>query len=172
MDVVEAIRTVRVVRRYRDEPITLDALRALVDAGRHAGSSKNQQRWAFVIVRDRASLQRLGDAGPYAGHVPSAAAVIALVTPTPKPGQPQSVMWDLGRAAQNIVLAAWAAGIGSCPVTVYEQAVVREAVGIPDDRHCEYLVALGYPEDPTDLTRPPRSGGRLALGEVLREERW
>jgi nitroreductase len=172
MDVVMAIGTVRVVRRYRDEAIAPEVLRDLVDAGRHAGSSKNQQRWQFVVVRDRTSLQRLGKAGPYAGHVPSAAAAIALVTPAPRAGDPHSVMWDLGRAAQNIVLAAWAAGIGSCPVTVYQQAVVREALGLPDDRHCEYLLTLGYPEDPTDLTRPPRSGGRLALGEVLHEERW
>jgi nitroreductase len=172
MDVVEAIRVVRVVRRYRPDPISPESLRALVDSARHAGSSKNLQRWGFVVVRDRATLERLGKAGPYAGHVPSAAAVIALVTPAPQPGDPHSIMWDLGRAAQNLVLAAWAAGIGSCPVTVYEQAVVREALGLPDDRHCEYLVALGYPEDPTDLTRPPRSGGRLALGEVLHEERW
>ena len=82
------------------------------------------------------------------GHVPRAAAVIALITPAMRPGDPLSVMWDSGRAAQNMVLAAWALGIGSCPVTVYEQALIHDILGLPEDRHCEYLLALGHPAEP------------------------
>ena len=172
VDILDAIDGLRVVRTYRPDPLEPGALRRIVDAGRHAGSSKNLQRWAFVTVTDRATIARLAGVGPYTRHVPGAAAVIAIVTPTLKPGDPLSVIWDSGRAAQNMVLAAWALGIGSCPVTVYEQALVREVLGLPDDRHCEYLLALGYPADPDDLVRAPRAGGRLSLDDVLHEERW
>ena len=85
---------------------------------------------------------------------------------------PRSVMWDLGRAAQNMVLAAWAMGIGSCPVTVYEQPLVHDILGLPEDRHCEFLLARGLPPDPGDLSRPPRAGGRLSLADIVHEERW
>jgi nitroreductase len=172
VDILDAIAGLRVVRRYRPEPVAPDRLRAIVDAGRHAGSSKNLQRWAFVTVTQRGTLQRLSTVGPWAGHLADAPAAIALVTPVPGPGVPHSVMWDLGRAAQNMVLAAWAMGIGSCPVTVYEQPMVREILGLPEDRHCEYLLGLGLPADPSDLTRAPRAGGRVSLDEIVHEERW
>jgi nitroreductase len=145
----------------------------IVDAGRRAGSSKNLQRWAFVLVRDRDRLAELAKAGPWAGHIGRAAAAIALVTPDPKgPDQPLSLMWDLGRAAQNMVLAAWDLGIGSAPATVYEHDLVSALLKLPDDHHCEYVLSLGYPADESELKAPKRAGGRLTLGEVLHEEFW
>jgi nitroreductase len=173
MDILEAIRHLRVVRDYDDRPIEAQVLRTIVDAGRHTGSSKNLQRWDFIVVTDRSTIRDLGAVGRYAGHLPSAAAVIALVTPDPEvPRAPLSIAWDLGRAAQDIVLAAWSLGVGSCPVTVYDHDLARGLLGYPPDYRCAYLVTLGYPRDPSDLTRPPRPGGRKTLAEVLHLERW
>jgi len=172
VETLDTIAGLRVVRRYRPDPIDTDDLRQIVDAGRHAGSSRNLQRWAFVTVTSGPTLERLATVGPYAGHLADAPAAIALVTPTIRPGDPYSVMWDLGRAAQNMVLAAWELGIGSCPVTVYEQPLIHEILALPEDRHCEYLLGLGYPADPTDLSRPPRAGGRLPMDDILHDERW
>lgn len=173
METLEAIRLVRVIRSYADRPIPSEVLTAIVDAGRHAGSSKNLQRWDFIVVTEHATLERLGAVGRYAGHVPHAAAAIALVVPDPQaPGAPLSVAWDLGRAAQNILLAAWALKVGSCPVTVHAEPLAREILGYPEDYRCPYLITLGYPADETDLERPPRSGGRKPLGSVLHRERW
>jgi nitroreductase len=172
METLDAIAGLRVVRRYASVPLDPAALRQIADAGRHAGSSKNLQRWAFVTVTERPTLERLATVGPWAGHLAGAAAAIALVTPVMRPGDPLSIMFDIGRAAQNMVLAAWAMGIGSCPVTVYEQASIQGILGLPEDRHCEYVLGLGHPEDPADLTRPPRSGGRLSLDDILHDGRW
>jgi nitroreductase len=169
----EAIRTKRMVRQFADRALDPAAIRTILDSGRHAGSSKNLQRWEFVVVRDRALLQALANVGRYAGHLAGAAVAVALVTPDPfAEGQPQSVMWDLGLAAQNMMLAAWELGIGSCPATVYDQQLTRSLLGYPDDHHCEYLLSFGYPADPTDLTREPRAGGRRALSDVVHEGRW
>ena len=60
----------------------------------------------------------------------------------------------------------------ACPATVYEHDLARRLLGYPDDWHCEYLLSFGYPADATDLTRPPRAGGRRELDEMVREERW
>ncbi len=98
---------------------------------------------------------------------------MALVTPDPRTADsPLSVIWDLGRAAQNMVLAAWALGIGSVPATVYEHDRARQLLGYPESHHCEYLISFGYPADQQTLTRPNRPRGRVALETLVHEERW
>ena len=173
MDTWTAIRTKRMVRRFEDRPIASEHLIRIVDAGRHAGSSKNQQRWDFVVVEDRSMLRRLTEVGPHAGHIGGAAAAIGLITPDPTtPGASLSLVWDAGLAAQNMMLAAWELGVGSCPATVYEQPVAREILSYPGDRWCGYILSFGYPADPGDLTRPPKAGGRRPIDEVLHREHW
>lgn len=173
MEVEEAIGRLRVVRRFSDEPLAEEDVTALLRAGRRAGSSKNLQRWHFIVVRDRELLRALADVGAFAGHLAGANVAIALVTPDPgRADSPYSVLWDLGRAAQNMVLAAWARGIGSAPATVYDQPRCRELLGYPADRHCEYILSFGYPAKPDALTRPLRARGRLPLDEMVSYERW
>ncbi len=80
----DAIRTKRAVRAFADRAIEPDHLDRIVAAGRRAHSSKNQQRWAFVLVQDRERLVAMSRLGPYCGHIAGAAAAIALVTPDPR----------------------------------------------------------------------------------------
>jgi nitroreductase len=75
-------------------------------------------------------------------------------------------------ATANMMLAAWELGVGSCPITVYDADLVREILGYPPDRHCAFLLSLGYPADPSVLTAPPRAGGRKKLDEIVHRERW
>ncbi len=172
MDTIKAIRTVRVIRNYQPRPLTDDEVRAIADAARKTGSSKNVQRWDFITIRDPASLQRLSGVTIYAKHLPSAGAAIALIVDAPDPDHARSVLWDLGRAAQNIVLTAWDMGIGSCPITVQDFDLAASVLGLPADKQCQYIIALGWPADPEDLTRPPRAGGRKGYDEVIHQERW
>ena len=81
-------------------------------------------------------------------------------------------MFDLGQAAENMMLVAWELGIGSVPATVYEQDLVRRLLGYPDDHWCEYILSFGYPADPGELTAPLRPGGRRPLSEMVHRERW
>ena len=173
MDVWPAIRSKRMVRRFDARPLQPEHLTRILDAGRHAASSKNQQRWDFVAVEERARLEALSKCGPYAGHVAGAAAAVALITPDPRPpGASTSLMWDLGLAAENMMLAAWELGVGSCPATVYDQSIAREVLAFPADLFCGYVLSFGYPADPTDLTRPPKAGGRRPLDEIVHRETW
>lgn len=173
MDVWQAVSTKRMVRRFEDRPLEPGHLERILDAGRHAGSSKNLQRWDFIVVEDRSRLRELTAVGPFAGHLAGAAAGIALVVPDPRaPDAPLSVVWDLGLAAQNMMLAAWELGIGSCPATVYDHDLARRLLGYPADRACEYLLSFGYPSRAEDLTRPPKAGGRRSLDEVVHRGTW
>jgi nitroreductase len=173
MDTWTAIRTKRMIRTFEARPLGPDHLEQILDAGRHAGSSKNLQRWDFIVIDDRDHLRALAAVGPYASHLAGAAVAVALVTPDPSaPGAALSILWDLGLAAQNMMLAAWELGIGSCPATVYEPALARELLGYPEDRACEYILSFGYPADPGELTRPPRPGGRRPLAALIHLDRW
>ncbi|TME11007.1 MAG: nitroreductase [Chloroflexi bacterium] len=173
MDAWTAIRTKRMVRRFEARPLDPEHLAQILDAGRHAASSKNQQRWDFVAVEDRARLRALSKCGPFAGHIADAAAAVALVTPDPRPpGASASLIWDLGLAAENMMIAAWELGVGSCPATVYDQSIARDVLMFPEDRFCGYVLSFGYPADPGDLTRPLKAGGRRPLDDVVHRETW
>ena len=173
MDVWTAISTKRAIREFADRPLAPEHLQRILDAGRLAGSSKNLQRWEFIVCRDREHLMELAVVGPYAGHLAGAAVAIALVTPNPAAADaPLSVMFDLGQAAENMMLVAWELGIGSVPATVYDHDRARRLLGYPPDRHCEYLLSFGYSADDARMTAPRRAGGRRPLEEIVHEERW
>ena len=168
-----AIAAKRAIRRFTPEPLVPEHLERILQAGRHAGSSKNLQRWTFIVCRDRTHLEALSTLGPWAGHVAGAAVGVALVTPDPRaPDAPLSLLFDLGQAAANMMLAAWELGIGSVPATVYDHHRAQQLLGYPAGQHCEYLLSFGYPADPGSLSRPPKPGGRRDLGEMVRKERW
>jgi nitroreductase len=168
-----AISTKRAIRSFADRPLAPEHLERILGAGRRAASSKNQQRWAFIVCRERDHLKALSKVGPFAGHLAGAAVGIALVTPDPRTdGAPLSLLFDIGQAADSMMLAAWELGIGSVPATVYDHDLARELLGYPVGQHCEFLLSFGYPADPSDLTRPPRSGGRRPLDDLVHEERW
>ena len=172
MDTWQAINTVRVVRKFSDEPIEEAHLERILRAGRRTGSSKNDQHWAFIVIRDREHLAELANVGHYAGHLAGATVAVALVTPNADGHYNNSVMWDCGRAAQNMVLAAWELGIGSVPATVYDHELAPRLLGLPDDRRCDFLLSFGHPADPQKLIAPNRAGGRVPLSGLVHDERW
>jgi nitroreductase len=168
-----AISARRAIRKFAERPLEPAHLERILNAGRRSGSSKNLQRWSFIVCRDRAHLVELSTLGPFAGHIAGAAVAIALITPDPHgPGAPLSILFDLGQAAANMMTVAWELGIGSVPATVYESDRARGLLGYPAEMDCEYLLSFGYPLDPADLTRPLRAGGRVPLDAVVHEERW
>jgi nitroreductase len=172
METWQAINTIRVIREFTDQPLAPEHLERILNAGRRAGSSKNEQRWAFIVIRDRKRLRELTRVGRYADHLAGAAVAIALVTPDAQGPRNNSVMWDLGRAAQNMVLAAWELGIGSVPATAHNPGVTRELLGLPDEQRCNFILSFGYPADASKLTAPNKPGGRKALDDLVHQERW
>ena len=173
MSAWQAVSSKRMVREFADRPLDPEHLIRILNAGRRAASSKNLQRWAFVVCRDREHLRELAAVGAWADHLAGAAVGIALVTPRSRDADdPLSVMFDLGMAAANMMLVAWELGIGSVPATVYKQDLARSLLGYPATHHCEYILSFGYPADPGVLTAPNKAGGRRALEDILHQERW
>jgi nitroreductase len=146
METWDAIRARRNVRQYADRPIGAAELDRILEAGRRTPSSRNSQPWDFVVVTDRAQLRDLATVWRGAGHVAASAATVALVVPAESdPARRASVSYDLGQATMSMMLAAADLGVGSGHASVADQDRARELLGLPADRVCAYLVALGYP---------------------------
>jgi nitroreductase len=173
METWDAIRTRRNVRRYDDRPIAPEDLDRIVAAAALAPSSMNEQRWAFVVCRDRERLGELSRAGDYMDHVARAAAGIAFLTPRAEDvSERESIAFDLGQAVENAMLAAWELGVGSCHASVYDEPRVREVLAYPPEMTCDLVVSFGHPADPSSLAPPGSRGGRKSLGDLRHEERF
>jgi nitroreductase len=130
----------RVVRSYRQEPIEAEQVDKILEAGRWTGSSKNTQPWGFVVVTDPGDRQRLAECGSFTAPLMGAPLVVALVR------LPGGGDFDIGRVAQNMMEAAGALGIGSCPVTLHRETCARELLEVPNDHGCRFALAFGYPD--------------------------
>jgi nitroreductase len=171
METWDAVSSRRNVRSYDDRPIEEATLERILEAARRTPSSMNQQAWDFVMVTDRERLRELAKVWRYAGHVADSAATVALVAPAADdPGEREILQFDLGQAAMSIMLAAADGGIGSCHAAVGDQAMAREVLGLPPDRECVVLIALGYPADRP--LRPIEHPTRRGFDDVVHRERW
>ena len=162
-DVYQFILGLRAIRSYQDKPLSNDDLGAILEAGRWTGSSKNRQSWTFVAVTDSDRLQGLAEHGDFTQPIRDSVATIVLVQ------EPDGNMFDIGRAAQNIMLAAKAIGVASCPITLHRDADAAEFMGAPDGAVVRYAVALGYPADDAS---PANFGGRKTADRVVKLEKY
>lgn len=170
MQTWDAIASRRNVREYEDRPIADPDLDRILDAGRRAPSSRNWQPWDFIVVTDRSQLQELSKVWRFAGHVARSAATIALVARLPADAQERDwIQYDLGQATMSMMLAAVELGIGSGHASVDDQHRARQVLGLPGDRFCAYLIALGYPTRPLAPIREP---DRRAFDDVVHRGHW
>ncbi|HET7036024.1 MAG TPA: nitroreductase family protein [Thermomicrobiaceae bacterium] len=178
IEIDELLRSLRAVRRYGPEPVPAGVLRAILEDARWTGSSKNEQPWQLLVVRERAMLQQLAQLGTYAGHLAGAPLALVLLMER-QPGR----AFDAGRLAQTIMTAAWGHGLGSCIASLYPEANerrARELLGVPDDLSADTAIALGYPESPAARTlagglanvRAIVPAGRMPLRELVSWERY
>lgn len=170
MNVSDAIRTKRAVRKFKDETLPEEVARAIVNAGRRSQSSKNEQGWQFIAIRDKSILKALSECGTWAGHLAGAAMGVAILTP--EPVAKFQTMFDAGQAAAFMQLAAWELGVGSVPASIYEHEKARGILGFPPEWHLRIALSFGYPLEDEKLSAPPKKGGRMSLEEVVHWDRW
>ena len=148
MDTLLAIASRREVRDYRPDPLPDELVVRLLEAGRIAGSSRNRQPVRFVVVRTRALLDELAGTVSRATNVLGAPLMIALSVQ----GE-GNVSFDAGRTAQNMMLAAWNEGVGSCPNGFIDKPRAAELLGLGPGQSPVIGLTFGYP---ARLRRPER----------------
>lgn len=131
----------------------------------------NQQAWDLIVLTDRERLRDLARVWRYAQHVATSAATIALVGPAANdPDERETIQFDLGQVAMSVMVTAADLGIGSCHAAVGDQDLARSILGLPSDRECMWLIALGEPAD-GPLT-PIERLDRRPFEEVVHRDRW
>ena len=170
MNVSDAIRLKRAVRKFQDKPLPDDVIHAILNAGRRSQSSKNEQTWQFIAIRDKSILKALSECGTWAGHLAGAALGVAILTPDLE-GKFQ-IMFDAGQCAAFMQLAAWELGVGSVPASIYEHEKARGVLGFPAEWHLRVALSFGYPAEEEKLSAAPKKGGRRTLEEIVHWDRW
>lgn len=173
-DAVRPLLRTRQTREFRDAPVDAAQIDAIADAARWTGSSRNSQPWRFIVIRERATLRAITEAGlPQTRSLRTAAAAIAIVMPQ-QPGSGISHGYDEGRAAERILVAASLLGLGAG--IAWLRSEVRDAVcellGIPEDRFVRTIVAIGRPSEAGKRPKSPPGEARLPRERVVFEERW
>jgi nitroreductase len=170
METWDAIRARRNTRSYTDREISAADLDRILDAGRRAPSSMNEQPWDFVVVTEPERLAAMADLWRYGSHIRGAAAAIALLSPTSsEPDVRETFAFDLGQSAMSMMLVAADLGIGSCHSSVGDQGAARALLGIPSEREAVILLSLGYPQRPLAPVERP---DRRPFDDVVHRERW
>jgi nitroreductase len=170
MDVSEAIRTKRAIRKFQEKPLSEEIVKIILNAGRRSQSSKNTQAWQFIAITDKKILSELSKCGEWAGHIAGAALCVAILTPDPE-GKFQ-IMFDAGQAATFMQLAAWELGVGSVPASLYEFEKTREILKFPAEWHLRIALSFGYPLEAGKISAPPKKSGRVPLDEIVHWDQW
>ncbi|MBF6240565.1 nitroreductase family protein [Nocardia otitidiscaviarum] len=163
---LEPLRALRAVRHYRPDPVPRESVERIVEAARWTGSARNRQPWRFVAVTDAALRVELSRCGAYAVHLAAAPVVLVLASVA---NEFSDTLFDMGRVAQSVCLAARELGLGSCPTTFHPaENVSRVAalLGLPDAWLPRHAVAMGYPAAAPSPSAVPT--GRLSTAELLR----
>lgn len=170
MELYEAIRSRRSIRRYRPDTVPDRVIQKIIEAASWAPSSNNSQPWEFVVVRDRDKLERLSRIHVYADLLKGAP--LCIVACSDPKRSPNHWVEDCSIAVENMLLAATAEGLGPCWIAVYRpndverENSVRELLSIPKSVRVVALVGLGYP---AETPQPP---ARRKLEEIIHYERY
>jgi nitroreductase len=167
VDAYLSIVSRREVRDYAARPLEPEVERRILDAGRMAGSAKNRQPWTFLVVRDDRAVEAVAESVFEPGNVRGAAFVVAVL-------MDGGAGIDAGRAVQNMLLAAHAQGVGSCPNGISDRVGLLRALRLEDDVKVAAVLTFGYPAKRRDPARRSAdewvaSASRKPYDDVVRE---
>jgi nitroreductase len=155
MDVFEAIRTRRSIRKYKSEPVTRELVEKVLEAGRWATTGGNRQPWEFYVVTDakrRAEMSVMGGSGRWIAQAPVCIVIFMAEGLTP--------VQDCAAAAENMLLAAHALGLGACWIGNPNASFAERArpyFGAREGLRFFAFISLGYADESPQKDRKPLS---------------
>lgn len=184
MDVFEAVRTRRSIRRFKDVPVEEEKLTSIMDSVRMSPSWANFQCWRFIVVKDPAKREKISEltyvksffsplgykANPAKKGITEAPVVIVACADPSQSGliwDQRYYMTDLGIAAQTLMLSAHALGLGTVFVGVFDEEGIRSLLKVPSDIRIVGLFPVGYP-----LEGKKDGPSRKPLSEIVFNENW
>jgi nitroreductase len=171
METWDAITSRRNVREFTDHPLPDAALERILEAAWRAPSARNVQPWDFVAVTDRTQLVELSTVWRGAMHIAgAAAAVVIVIDEEPVEVSKEIVLYDIGQASIQMMIAATDLGIGSGHSSVGEPELAARILELPAGKLAQYIIDFGYPADrPLKPILKPR---RRPFDEVVHRDKW
>ena len=170
MDIHELIRYRKSVRAWDDRPVDRSIVERIMESARFAPSAKNGQEWRVIAVTDQSVREKLGRDIAKQPFVAEAPVVLAICGDASvgdmRCGQPRMPM-DVGILIDHITLVAANEGLGSCWIGSFDGPGAAKLLGVPEPWEVAQLLPIGYPADPSQITKP-----RKPLNEILAWEQW
>jgi len=159
LEVLEAIKGRRSIRKYKPQTVPDDLVEKILEAGRWAPSGGNLQPWKFIVVRDSKILDMIRKISPgYLGFAPFAIVVCSdkqrAYEVGGQLGRDYLTIVDCAMAVENMLLAAYGLGLGACPVKSFPSIAVKEILEIPEGVEPELIVIIGHPDEKPPV--PPK----------------
>jgi len=167
MDVIDAIRSRRSIRKFRDAEVEDEKVGIILDAGRWAPSGMNNQPWQFIVVRNRETMDKIAQCTIYSDILRSANLLIAVFLDKDEMYDRTKDVMAIGACIQNMLLAAHSLDLGAVWLgeILKEKEKVNEILDAPESLELMAVLAIGYPaESPTST--------RKALKEIVHRERY
>lgn len=149
MNVLSAIEGRRSIRKYSSKLVEEEKLLKVLEAARLSPSAKNRQEWKFVVVKDDETRRKLTEAigQPFAGEAPIILVCCGTeVEGVMRGGQPRYTV-DLSIATAYMILEAYEQGLGTCWLGSYDENMVKDVLGIPEEVRVVAITPLGYPDE-------------------------
>jgi nitroreductase len=145
MDVYEAIRQRRSIRRFKDKAVPYEALEKCIDAARLAPCGRNHQVGEYIGGSAKQSPEK---GGPGPSQKPKAYILVLINKAWEGDANRRRIsLLDIGMAAENIILTAYEQGIGACPILMFNEADLRLLLEIPEGHDIALVIAMGYPDE-------------------------
>src|SRR5262249_22786136 len=164
MDTFECIRTRRTTRTFLPQEIPENTMHRILEAGRLTPSARKPQPWHFIALRHQAPFRRFAPPCSTRQVIEQARFAVAVVT------DPAN-RWheiDGARAVQNMELAGWNDGVGTCWIGSLERDKIKELLDIPPQLHLLTILPFGYPTEPD----APRRRTKKRPEEVIHWEHF
>jgi len=179
MNMMEAIKSRRSIRKYKPDPVSDKDLETVLDAARWAPSWANTQCWRFVVVKEPETRARISEAlspgNPAADAVRNAPVAIVACAQLGRSGFKRGeamtskgdwFMFDVALAMQNLTLAAHELGLGTVHIGLFDAKKVEEILQVPEGVVVVELTPLGYPDE------QPQGPGRKDFSEIAFREKY
>jgi len=170
MNVFDAIRTRRSIRKYLNKPVEREKLSKILEAARLSPSAANCQPWRFIVVTDQKVKEELRAAYDEDWFVSAPVIIVGCALPSEAWVRSDGEEYwkvDLAIAMQNLILEAWDLGLGTCWIGAFREDEVKRILGIPDEARVVALAPLGYPAEEKDPVTK-----RKPLEEIVSYNYW
>lgn len=170
-DLIRFLRRVRQVRDYQPEPVPEGALVDILEVGRWSGSASNRQTSEVVVVKDPEVRQLIAAGG---ASMAGKAAVVLVIVTQGDPERKELEIFDEGRMAERLLIAARARGLGSAIATLKNDgpANVKQRLGIPAERRVTTVVTVGVPDRAAIQAKPKNPQPRKPLDKYAHQDRY